>query len=115
MRRLMPVLVSLGVAALMALAGVARAADTPREVLLTLEGNRFTPEEITVKAGAPFVLVITNKDATAEEFESKELRIEKVVPAGKTVKVRIRALKPGTYPFVGEYHEKTAKGRIVAE
>jgi len=92
---------------------VARATDA--EVALTIEGNRFTPEEIKVKAGAPFVLVITNKDATAEEFESRELRIEKVVPAGKTVKVRIRALKPGTYPFVGEYHEKTAKGRIVAE
>lgn len=91
----------------------ARAADA--EVALTIEGNRFTPEEIKVKAGAPFVLVITNKDATAEEFESKELRIEKVVPAGKTVKVRIRALKPGTYPFVGDFHEKTAKGRIVAE
>ena len=24
-------------------------------------------------------------------------------------------LKPGSYGFVGEYHEKTAKGRIVAE
>ena len=68
-----------------------------------------------MKAGAPFVLVITNKDATAEEFESKDLRIEKVIPAGKTVRVRVPALKAGTYGFVGEYHEKTAKGRIVAE
>jgi hypothetical protein len=25
------------------------------------------------------------------------------------------ALKPGTYRFVGEYHEQTAQGRIVAE
>jgi hypothetical protein len=31
------------------------------------------------------------------------------------MKIRVRALKRGTYPFVGEYHEKTAKGRIVAE
>ena len=35
--------------------------------------------------------------------------------AGKTVKVSVRALKAGAYDFVGEYHEKTAKGRIVAE
>ena len=91
----------------------ARAADP--EVALIIDDNRFIPEEIKVKAGTPFVLVITNRDATAEEFESKELRIEKIVPAGKTVKVRIRALSPGTYPFFGEYHEKTAKGRIVAE
>ena len=85
------------------------------EIPVTIEKNRFEPSEIKVKAGASFVLVVTNKDATPEEFESKELRIEKVIPAGKTMKIRVRALKPGTYPFVGEYHEATAKGRIVAE
>ncbi len=92
---------------------VAGAADT--DIALTIENNRFSPEEVKVKAGAPFVLVITNKDRAAEEFESKELRFEKVVPAGKTVRLRMPALRPGTYPFVGEYHEATAKGRIVAE
>jgi plastocyanin len=91
----------------------AAAADV--EIPVTIEKNRFEPSEIKVKAGAPFVLVVTNKDATPEEFESKELRIEKVIPAGKTMKIRVRALKPGTYPFVGEYHEATAKGRIIAE
>jgi len=68
-----------------------------------------------VKAGIPFVLVITNKDGGPEEFESKELRIEKIIPAGKTVRLRMPPLKAGTYPFVGEYHATTAKGRIVAE
>jgi plastocyanin len=91
------------------------AADAPQEIAVTIEKNRFSPEEVKVKAGTPFVLVITNKDAAPEEFESKALRIEKVIPAGKTVKVNVRALKAGAYDFVGEYHEKTAKGRIVAE
>jgi plastocyanin len=94
---------------------VVAAAAADVEIPVTIEKNRFEPSEIKVKAGAPFVLVVTNKDATPEEFESKELRIEKVIPAGKTLKIRIRALKPGTYPFVGEYHEATAKGRIIAE
>ena len=85
------------------------------EIPLTIEKNRFQPAEIRVKAGTPFVLVVTNKDATPEKFESKELRIETVIPGGKTMKIRVRALKPGSYPFVGEYHEATAKGRIVAE
>jgi plastocyanin len=96
-------------------ADAARAADAPPEIPVTIEKNRFQPDEIKVKAGAAFVLVVTNKDSGPEEFESKDLRIEKVIPGGKTLKIRIRALKPGTYPFVGEYHEKTAKGRIVAE
>jgi plastocyanin len=110
-------LVTLGViVALLALSGIAPAlAADPPEVALTIEGNRFNPEELRVKAGAPFVLVIANKDAGAEEFESKDLRLEKIIPGGKTVRMRIPALKPGTYKFFGEYHEKTAQGRIVAE
>src|SRR5262249_46250763 len=95
-------------------ATAARAAD-PKEIPITIENNRFSPEEIKVKAGEPFVLVVTNKDKAPEEFESKDLRIEKVVPACKTMKGRVGAIKAGTYPFVGEYHESTAKGRIIAE
>ena len=68
-----------------------------------------------MKAGVPFVLVVSNKDGAPEEFESKDLRLEKVVPAGKTVRIRVPALKAGAYRFVGEYHEATAKGRILAE
>ena len=100
------------------LAGLSAAhaqAPASPELPLTIEQHKFTPEELKVKAGQAFVLVITNKDATPEEFESKELRVEKVIPANKTLKVRIPALKAGTYKFFGEYHEATAKGRIVAE
>jgi cupredoxin-like protein len=61
------------------------------------------------------VLVITNKDTEDEEFEIGALRIEKVIPAGKTVSVKMPALKPGTYEFIGEMHDKTAKGRIRAK
>ncbi len=90
-------------------------AQNPPELAVTLDQHRFQPEEVRVKAGAPFVLVITNKDGTPEEFDSKDLRLEKVIPAGKTLRLRVPALKPGTYRFVGEYHEQTAKGRIIAE
>jgi plastocyanin domain-containing protein len=95
--------------------GVAAAQDKPQEIPVTIENNRFKPEEIKVKAGQPFVLVVTNKDAKPEEFESKDLRIEKVIPGGKTANIRVRALKPGTYTFFGEYNPKTAQGKIVAE
>ena len=67
-----------------------------------------------MKAGQAFVLVITNKDATPEEFESEKLESRRV-PGNKTLKLRIPALKAGAYEFFGEYHEATAKGRVVAE
>ncbi len=111
-RQVLGVVLAAGLAALGG-APAARAADG--EWPLTIENHRFTPEEVRVKAGAPFVLVITNRDATPEEFESRDLRLEKVIPAGKTLRLRMPALRPGTYAFVGEYHEATAKGRLVAE
>ena len=91
------------------------AADTPPELALTLDQHRFSPEELRIKANAPFVLVITNKDKEDEEFEMSSLRIEKIIPGGKTLQLRMPALKPGTYQFIGDFHEKAAKGRIVAE
>jgi len=103
------------VAAAACLALVPHVAGADTEIRLTIEKARFQPDEIKVKTGQAFVLVITNKDSGPEEFESHDLKIEKVIPAGKTVRVRVPALKPGTYTFIGEYHEKTAKGRIVAE
>jgi uncharacterized cupredoxin-like copper-binding protein len=102
-------------AVVVALGGVAVAQAAEPEIPLVIEKNRFEPDVIKVKAGAPFVLVITNKDKGPEEFDMQNPRIEKVIPAGKTMKVKIPALKAGKYPFVGEYHAETAKATIVAE
>ena len=105
--------VALAAVLVLGFAGAAVAADT--EFKLVIEKNRFEPDVIKVKAGAPFVLVITNKDKGPEEFDMATPRIEKVIPAGKSVRLKIPALKPGKYPFVGEYHSETAKATIVAE
>ena len=82
---------------------------------VTIKDHRFTPSEIHVPAGKPATLNIKNEDATAEEFDSSSLKVEKVIGGGKEGTVRLRPLDPGKYPFIGEYHEDTAKGVIVAE
>src|SRR5262249_20139635 len=93
-------LLAVAVPALVPLSGRAEAQDKATEVPLTAANQAFSPAELKVKAGQPFVLVVTNNDPKkAIEVENKDLRIEKVVPAGKTVKIRVRALKPGTYVF----------------
>ena len=81
----------------------------------TIKDHRFSPSEIHVPAGKPVRLDITNGDATAEEFDSRALKVEKVIAGGKSGSVRIRPLARGRYPFVGEYHEDTAKGEVVAD
>ncbi len=94
--------------------GTARA-DDPVVVKVTIRDHRFEPSEIRVAAGKPVVLEIANQDATAEEFDSHALKVEKVIAGGKSGSVRIRALDKGDYPFIGEYHEATAKGVVIAE
>jgi uncharacterized surface anchored protein len=88
-------------------------ADQP--IPVTLQNHKFTPSEIHVKANTPSVIALTNKDATAEEFDSSALQVEKVVAGNSSGNVRIRALAPGRYPFMGEYHSSTAQGVVVAK
>ena len=85
------------------------------EFRLVIENHRFAPAEITIPADRKIKLIVENRDATPEEFESKSLKREKVIAGKSTATILIGPLKPGSYPFVGEYNEKTAKGVIVAK
>ena len=89
-------------------------ADTP-EFTIVIKNHRFEPAEIVVPADKEVKLVIDNRDATPEEFESHELRREKVVVGGSKANIWVGPLRPGTYAFFGEYHEDTAKGRLIVK
>jgi hypothetical protein len=82
---------------------------------LTLKAHRFEPAELQAPAGTKILLVIKNEDSTPEEFESKDLKREKVIPGGGEVTIRIGPLKPGTYEFFGEFNPQTARGRLVVK
>ena len=94
-------------------AATALAADV--ELQLVIKNHRFEPSELRVPAGQRIKLVIDNRDDTPEEFDSHDLNREKLVPPGSKVTVFIGPLKPGRYAFIGEYHEATAKGVVIAE
>ena len=98
---------------LLLLAAVPALADAP--IPVTLQNHKFTPSVIHVKANTPAIIALTNKDATAEEFDSTALKVEKVVAGNSSGNVRLRALAPGKYPFTGEYHAATASGVVIAE
>lgn len=105
-------LAALGLA-LLAPAGAAMAADS--DYTLTIKDHRFTPETLEVPAGERIRLTVENADATTEEFESHALHVEKIVLGGKSITVTVGPLDAGTYAFVGEFHEDTAKGTLVAK
>jgi plastocyanin len=98
----------------LAIGAAAHAADEDSFVL-TIKDHKFSPEELQVPAGKKIKLLVKNLDSTAEEFESHDLKREKVIPGRSEATISVGPLKPGTYKFVGEFNEKTAKGRLVAK
>ncbi|MGH6738256.1 MAG: cupredoxin domain-containing protein [Bradyrhizobium sp.] len=82
---------------------------------LTIKDHKFAPTEIKVPANKRVELTVINEDATPEEFDSSALKVEKVIAGKSKGVVRIGPLKPGRYPFIGEFHESTAKGVVIAE
>lgn len=107
----------------MALAvGVGLAAAVPQGAraegepfVMTFKNNKLEPAELQVPAGAEFTLLVKNADQTPEEFESEDLKLEKIIAGGSEAQFTIKALEPGSYEVFGEFHEDTATGHIVAK
>jgi len=93
---------------------VAHAEEMP-SYQLTIKGGHFIPETVEVAANTKFRLIIKNEGPGAEEFESIDLKKEKVLAAGASSFLIFQPLKPGSYAFFGEFHPDTAKGRLVAK
>lgn len=89
-------------------------AQTP-SFSIAIKDHKFDPAELEVPAGKKFELKVQNMDKSAEEFESKDLHREKVIPGGGQATLTLGPLKPGRYEFFGEFNPKTARGTIVAK
>lgn len=85
------------------------------EYLIQIKEHRFEPSTINVSANTNFTLIIENLDKTLEEFESDDLKKEKLVASGKKVTIAVNGLKKGEYKFYGDFHQKTAQGKIIVK
>lgn len=95
--------------------GISAPSFAAEEYVLIIKDHKFSPEEIIIPANTKIKLVVKNQDPTPEEFESHKLHREKVIKGNSQVMINIGPLKPGTYPFVGEFNEDSAKGRIIVK
>jgi len=91
----------------------AHSAAAVDEVPLLIKNHRFEPAEVRIPANTKVKLRIHNQDATPEEFESYELNREKVIMGNSKATVFVGPLKPGKYPFFGEFNPDTAQGVLV--
>jgi hypothetical protein len=82
---------------------------------ISIKDHRFQPSELKAPANRPITLAVRNLDPTPEEFESRTLRVEKVVAGNSQITVQLRPLSPGRYKFYGDFNQATAQGAITAE
>lgn len=85
------------------------------EVDLIIKDHKFEPAILELPAGEKIRITVHNKDNTIEEFESIDLKREKIVLANSKARVILAPLKPGEYKFFGEFHEETAQGKIIVK
>ena len=96
------------------LPGTTFAGNLP-EYYLVIKDHIYQPSELKVPADTKFKLTVRNQDATPEEFESTDFNREKIVPPNSSVTLYIGPLSAGSYGFFGDFHQNTAKGRLIVE
>jgi plastocyanin len=94
-------------------AGAAWAVDLPT-FRLEMNDGTLNPARIEVPAGQRIKIEVINKGKGAAEFESVQLRKEKVLAPGADSFVVIAPLSPGEYKFFDDFHQ-SAQGVIVAK
>lgn len=99
---------------LAALFSTAALADDTTYVF-TIKGHRLSPETLKVPAGRRVQLTVHNRDSSPEEFESHDLRRERIVPGGSTGQVWVGPLPEGRYKVFGDFHPNEVHGWVVAE
>jgi hypothetical protein len=85
------------------------------EHIIVIKDHKFIPDKLHIPANKKVKLVIHNQDNEVEEFESFDLRREKIIPANGQIKLNIGPLEPGEYKIFGDFHSDTALGIIIVK
>lgn len=90
------------------------AAQADQLVTLVIQNHTFSPSTFEVPAGERFRIQLTSHDESVDEFESYDMKFEKIIVPGNPITVFAGPLHPGTYTFFDDYHPDQAKGTVTA-
>jgi len=90
-------------------------ADDMPTYKLEMKDGVVNPARLQVPVNTKFRLEVRNSGKTPAEFESTQLRKEKVLAPGVTSSVVILPLAAGEYKFFDDFHMATGQGVIVAK
>lgn len=91
---------------------LAASADDLPSYRLELNDGKLSSNRLVVPAGKRFKIDVVNKGKTPAEFESLQLRKEKVLAPGAESFIVLGPLSPGEYKFYDEFHMATTQGVI---
>ena len=101
------------IAGLVLSAGVALAQEMP-VFKIEMKDGTISPALIEAPANTPFKFEISNTGQTPVEFESLELKREKVLAPGATSSIVFRRVEPGEYEFFDDFHPE-ARAKLVVK
>ncbi len=102
------------VAAFLVVSVQGRAEDDPT-FRIELKDGVVTPSRLEVPAQRRFILELHNIGQTPAEFESRDLRKEKVLAPGTSSTLVIKTLDPGEYDFFDDFHPNAPAAVLVAK
>jgi hypothetical protein len=93
----------------------ARAAGDEVLIRIELKNGVVTPQRVEAPARTRLKLDLYNLGDGPAEFESKSLRLERVLPAHGHATLIVRTLDPGEYDFFDDFQPGAAPAVIVAK
>lgn len=106
----------LSLAALLSLAGAAETrAEEELVFTIAFKDGKVEPQRVEVPANRRFQLQLINNGDSPAEFESSELRKEKVLAPRSTAILVFRTLDPGEYPFFDDFHPDAPRAVLIAK
>ncbi len=84
-------------------------------VQLEMHDGELIPSTLTVPANTRIRIEVHNSGSSPAEFESTQLRKEKVLAPGAKSVVVIARLRPGQYSFFDDFHLDHPRGIVIAE
>jgi heme/copper-type cytochrome/quinol oxidase subunit 2 len=108
------IIYSLALAGIGASAALANSPSAMPVATITLKDHHYTPDVITVPAGQKIRIEVTNRDATADDFDSDDLHVDRDMKPHERVTFVVGPLKAGHYRFKGELYAATAHGEVIA-
>lgn len=90
------------------------AGDSDPTFRIEIKNGVITPLAVEVPANTRIRLELSNTGTSAVEFESVQLKKEKLIASGNSTVMVIRSLDPGSYDFFDDFHIDMPHAKLIA-